>query len=54
MVTKANVCTFNAKFPCKGKPVIDYVFPQAAFSAYLTQLEQDPALKGYANLIPKD
>ncbi len=54
MVTKANVCQFNAKFPCKGKPVIDYVFPQAAFAAYLTQLQSDPALKGYANLIPKD
>jgi len=54
MVTKANVCTFNPQFPCKGKPVIDYVFPQAAFAAYLTQLQQDPSLKGYAELIPKD
>jgi len=34
--------------------VIDYVFPQAAFTAYLTQLQQDPSLKGYAELIPKD
>jgi ribose transport system substrate-binding protein len=54
MVTKANVCTFNPQYPCKGKPVIDYVFPQAAFNAYLTQLQQDPSLKGYAELIPKD
>lgn len=54
MVTKANICTFAPQFPCKGKPVVDYVFPQAAFTAYLGQLAQDPALKAYAALIPKN
>lgn len=53
MVTKANLCKYNDKFECKGKPAFDYAFPQKKFEAYLGTLAGKPELKGYENLVPK-
>ena len=52
MVTKANICNFNPKYPCKGPDDFQYTFPQSAFEAYVASLLQRPELKGYAALIP--
>jgi ribose transport system substrate-binding protein len=52
IVTKANLCHFAPRFPCAGQEAFEYVFPQAAFEAYLASLRQRPELKDYAALIP--
>jgi ribose transport system substrate-binding protein len=54
MVTKANICHFSSKYPCKGQEVFEYAFPQSAFEAYLANLHERPELKGYAALIPSN
>ena len=53
MVTKANICQFNAKYECKGTDAIGYSFPQAKFDAYLGTLAGRPDLKDYQTLLPK-
>ncbi len=52
MVTKTNICQFNAKFECKGTDQVSYVFPQAKFADYLKALSGRPDLKDYQALLP--
>lgn len=52
MVTKANICKYNSKFPCTGKEAFTYVFPQVEFQKYLASLHADRALDAFAALLP--
>lgn len=54
MVTKNNVCKYYPDFKCADGKEIDYKFPQDAFKAHLAELQKDPSLKGYENLIPTE
>jgi ribose transport system substrate-binding protein len=53
MITKANVCKYNPKYPCDPKAKdIDYKFPQSEYTKFLASLESDPDLANYRSLIP--
>ena len=52
MITKANVCKYYPDYKCADKAEFDYVFPQAAFEAYLSELRKEPFLKGFEDLVP--
>ena len=52
IVTPANICEYYPQYECQGTPSFDYVFPQKAFVRHLANLQDDPNLADYRQLIP--